>query len=484
VDRVAGHLARAFSRAHSCFRYGLLVGAGIAATLPAHAQQSGVESRESDVRDTIETRREVDRSAQPSLDLESFADGPPVTYQQVLEDPDNIELNVRYALTQIGDGNVRGAGATLERVLLIRPDLAVVRVLFAIVLFRLDNLDEAERELLALQKLDLEPELRRQIETYLDQIAARRKRTIFTFAVNYATQYDWNRNASPKSEIRLAADLPTRVVGSSSRQDDVAMNGLAQLSFEHDLGLQKQHKMIGGLVYYHGEQIQQDDLDLRAITADFGYELDFAPHTITPRLLYERIDLSKEKYLTAIGGTVDWVYALSNTWSVFAAGTVKYQSYNNIVSSTTASQRSGREYEAEIGTTQILSPRQRVRVTYLQRRNVAARRFNSSDRNQIGVAHTLLFGGGDFLLSALTVNYDRYDGNDPSISARTRHDWAGRARLTYGIPWGEIFTDSGEFWSPFTFTFGGEAFRQVSSITNYTYNNYRLSIGLNRRWTF
>jgi hypothetical protein len=100
------------------------------------------------------------------------------------------------------------------------------------------------------------------------------------------------------------------------------------------------------------------------------------------------------------------------------------------------------------------------------------------------MSHTLLFGGGDFLLSSIAVNYDRYDENDPSISARNRHDWGGRARMTYGIPWGSVFTNAGEFWEPFTFTFGGEAYRQVSSITNYTYNNYRLSIGLNRRWTF
>ncbi|MBT5945543.1 MAG: DUF560 domain-containing protein, partial [Rhodospirillaceae bacterium] len=235
---------------------------------------------------------------------------------------------------------------------------------------------------------------------------------------------------------------------------------------------------------YQGEQIQQDDLDLRAITADFGYELDFAPSTITPRLLYERIDLSREKYLTAVGGTVDWVHALSNTWSVFAGGTMKYQSYNNITSSLTATQRSGREYEVELGTSQILTPRQRLRVTFSQTRNIAARSFNSYQKSELGASHTLLFGGGDFLLSSLTVNYDRYDDNDPSVSDLTRHDWGGRARMTYGIPWGSVFTNAGEFWQPFTFTFGGEAYRQISSITNYTYNNYRFSIGLNRRWTF
>lgn len=482
--RVSSFLLRALGRARCGFRYGLVIAGATVFAGTVHAQQSDTESRESDVRDTIETQREVERSAQEALDLEAFSKGPPVTFEQVLEDPDNIELNVRYALTQIREGNVRGAGATLERVLLIRPDLAVVRVLFAIVLFRLDNLDEAERELVALQELDLQPELRRQIDQYLDQIASRRKRTIFTFAMNFATQYDWNRNASPKSEIRLAADLPTRTTGSSSRQDDMAMNALAQLSFEHDLGLQKQHKMLGGLVFYQGEQVQQDDLDLRAITADWGYELDFAPATVTPRLLYERVDLSREKYLTSVGATIDWVYALSNTWSVFGAGTAKYQSYNNITSSLTAKERSGREYEVEIGTSQILTPRQRLRVTYTQTRNIAARSYNSYDGKEIGVNHTLLFGGGDFLLTSLTVNRDLYDDRDPSISAQTRHDWGGRARMTYGIPWSGIFTNAGEFWKPFTFTFGGEAYRQVSSLTNYTYNNYRLSIGLNRRWTF
>jgi hypothetical protein len=352
-------LLRAAGSARCSIRYGLVIACASVIAVPAHAQQADTESRESDVRESIKTQHEVERTAQDALDLEAFSKGPPVTFQQVLEDPDNIELNVRYALTQIREGNVRGAGATLERILLIRPDLAVVRVLFAIVLFRLDNLDEAERELVSLQELDLEPELRRQIEQYLEQIASRRKKTIFTFAMNFATQYDWNRNASPKSEIRLAADLPTRTTGSSSRQDDLALNGLAQLSFEHDLGLQKQHKMLGGLVFYQGEQIQQDDLDLRAITADFGYELDFAPSTITPRLLYERIDLSREKYLTAAGATVDWVYELSNTWSVFAGGTMKYQSYNNITSSLTATQRSGREYEVKLGTSRILTPQHR-----------------------------------------------------------------------------------------------------------------------------
>ena len=80
--------------------------------------------------------------------------GEDVTFEQVLADPDNIDLNFRYAETQIRKGDVRGASATLERILLIEPDLPRVRLLYAIVQFRLENLAEAERELVRATKME------------------------------------------------------------------------------------------------------------------------------------------------------------------------------------------------------------------------------------------------------------------------------------------------------------------------------------------
>lgn len=452
--------------------------------MPAAYAQSGSEDRADEVEERIETRREVERTAGDALDLNTFGDGPAVTYAQVLEDPDNIELNFRFALTQIREGNVRGAGATLERILLIEPDLSVVRVLFAIVLFRLDNLDEAERELRAVQGLELSEDLRQQIERYLALIETRRKRTTFSIATNISTQYDWNRNAAPNSETRLAFNLPTRTTGSSSRQDDLSLNGLLQFGFEHDLGLQKRHMMIGGLVFYQGEQIQQDDLDLQAVSLDFGYELDFAPDTITPRLLYENIVLSREKYFHAFGVSVDWNHDVSNTWAIFGSGRVKYETYQNISGNATATQRSGRNLQLKLGTSQILDPTQRVRVTLERTRNSSSRRFNSYNRHELSGTHTMLFGSGDFLLSSLTLTHDGYDGNDPTVSSNKRVDKAGRLRFTYGIPLGALADDAPEFWKDFTLTASAEAFRQASSITNFTYNNYRVSFGINRRWEF
>ena len=68
-----------------------------------------------------------------------------ISYADVLKDPDNVDLNFRYAKAQLERGDVRGAAGTLERILLVTPDLPSVRMVYAIVLFRLDSMDEAER---------------------------------------------------------------------------------------------------------------------------------------------------------------------------------------------------------------------------------------------------------------------------------------------------------------------------------------------------
>ncbi len=61
-----------------------------------------------------------------------------VTLADVFANPDNLDLNFRYAKAQIARGDLLGAAATLERILLINPDLTRARLLYGIVLFRLD----------------------------------------------------------------------------------------------------------------------------------------------------------------------------------------------------------------------------------------------------------------------------------------------------------------------------------------------------------
>ena len=460
----------------------MLATAFLAVSSVAVAQNPAID-RTVEAESKVDTLRQAQNLRRRSIDLGALDDGVDVTYAQVLSDPDNIELNVRYALTQIRQGNVRGAAASLERVLLIEPEIVQVRILYAVVLFRLDNLDEAEREMLAVRELPLAPELRDQIDGYLAQIDKRRQRTRWALTANLSLQYDWNRNSAPSSEERLVFDIPTPLTGASTRQDDVSTNGLVRLSVEHDIGAQARHLMLGSVSYYGGDQVQQDDLDLQALFADWGYRLDFTPLTVTPQLLYKNIRLSREKYLSAYGGSVRARYAVSTALSAVVAGKVEQQNYHNTNGSTTATEQNGRNYQFTAGGGYIIGPRQRVQLTLERTRNSAARRWESYDRHGLTASHTWLLGSGAFLLSSFTTNLDRYDGADPFISALTRRDNSFRLRSTFGIPLGSI-GDVPEAWSDVNLTVTAEAYRQVSTITNYTYNNYRASIGLGKVWEF
>ena len=70
-------------------------------------------------------------------------------------------------------GELLSAAATLERILLVNPNLADVRLLYAVVLYRLDSLNEAEKELNALKGVTLPPELREQVTAYEKKIKQR-----------------------------------------------------------------------------------------------------------------------------------------------------------------------------------------------------------------------------------------------------------------------------------------------------------------------
>ena len=85
-------------------------------------------------------------------------EGDRVTYQQVLADPDNIDLNNRFARTQIAPETSRGR-APERSSWWFGPQVRPLRL----ALFRLDNLNEAEREINALTGLTLPANLQAEL---------------------------------------------------------------------------------------------------------------------------------------------------------------------------------------------------------------------------------------------------------------------------------------------------------------------------------
>lgn len=82
----------------------------------------------------------------------------PITFDDVYASPDNAALNLAFANQQISKGDLLSAANTLERLLLSHPNRDSVRLLYAKVLFMLDDKNGAKRELTLLKARSLSAE--------------------------------------------------------------------------------------------------------------------------------------------------------------------------------------------------------------------------------------------------------------------------------------------------------------------------------------
>lgn len=473
---------------------------GLAGTAAAQAppvpqpEQPEVEQRR--VREAAGEMEEARRAAGEAEILRPLQEGEEVTYQQVLQDPDNLELSYLYAQTLVKRGELRGAAAALERILLIRPDLPRARLFYAIVLFRLDSIREAEREFLVVQKYDLPPRLREEVERYLEAIADRKKITRYGASFSFGMQFDTNRNSSPRSGKREVFGISGfDVVDEDEEADDFGIFGLVELSAEHDLGLEAGHKLLGSASYYVSDQDHEDQLDLMAWSVEGGglYRTDWAD--FTPMVYASLITLSSEQFFRNVGFRVRADRRLKPRIDVFGHALFEWQDFDATRQSITSKERTGMYGELMLGGAVQLTPAHRLSAEFTLA-DKSARGSSFDDRThrvfgyfgqELQLRHTWLLGRGQFLLTTASVGRDSYDRADFRVTTqRTRRDLRTRASVIYGAPL-EFLIPGVELPEPLRtllVSVSAEYYRVSSNITNYTFDNAKATLLFTKSFSF
>jgi tetratricopeptide (TPR) repeat protein len=479
-----------------------LIAAGITSlaigTTAVKAQQS-IDVRTDEARQFSEDfERLTDVTARANFLLRTD-DGGDITYADILANPDDIVLNFRWAKAQLARGDVRGASATLERILVLDPDLAPVRLYYAIVLYRLDSLDEARSQFDRLLQMDISPEVEANIRQYVSAIEQRRKRLSQSLTLTLGSQIDSNRNAAPNDKVQLLTGTPTTITSSEDKpNNDIAYIGALRYDVSYDLGYQEGHEVFASLTGYGSDQVQLDALDLGSFSAEIGSRIRGGYWMLTPTLSQTVQSLSREKYLTARTGRLrlDW-----NVRPFFNLnGDVSYsdERYQNTSESSALRLHSGQRYGARIGANYNWSPNNRTTVNLTGGMKEAARNYYSYNSLSGELIHAYLFGGGSYISGGIRYGKDQY--RDPDFlttgnSPQHRTDRTTRTRLTYGAPLStilptDLFGDSGTanqilgFLAPISWSVTGEYLDTKSNIPNYEYHNARAQVFLTRRWEF
>lgn len=426
-------------------------------------------------------------------------DGDGVTYADILAHPDDIVLNFRWAKAQLARGEVRGASATLERILVLDPDLAPVRLYYAIVLYRLDSLDEARSQFDRLLQMDISPEVAANIRQYISAIARRRKRLSQSLTVTLGSQIDSNRNAAPNDNIQLLTGTPTTITSSSDKpNNDIAYIGALRYDVSYDLGYQEGHEVFASVTGYGSDQVQLDTLDLGSFSAEIGTRVRGGYWMLTPTLSQTVQSLSREKYLTARTGRLRLDWNLRPFFNLNGDVSYSDERYQNTTESSALRLHSGQRYGARIGGNYNWSPHHRTTLNLSAWIKDAARNYYSYNSLSGELIHAYLFGGGSYISGSIRYGKDLY--RDPDFlttgnSPQHRTDRSIRSRLTYGAPFATIlptdmFGNSETanqilgFLAPINWSITGEYLNTKSNIPNYEYHNARAQFFLTRRWEF
>ena len=286
--------------------------------------------------------------------------------QEVYENPDDHQLNLRYAKQEIKRGEMLNAASALERMLYANPNWHSARLLYAAVLYRLDDPKAAMRELSLLENRNLNTQ---QVETY--------ERYLVDFEKPLPP-----RSTATSGGIYAPHDAVKGSLNIGFRADNNAGNALTDVGFgfdnQGDVSLQVQgrvdlstditetHKVaayaaIGGQIRRH-QTFSQADYDvidlqggLRAKPGKSGL--------ISLGLDARQINISGEKYLQQIGPRVNLNQKISEDLKASASVSVYHQNYDVLRAATLEDERDGYRTRFQIGLQKQLKPSEKLTIS-------------------------------------------------------------------------------------------------------------------------
>ncbi len=406
-------------------------------------------------------------------------EGEDVNFSDVMANPDDPALNYKYARTQVRRGDLKGAAATLERMLMINPALDDIRLFHAAVLYRMDDLGESKAELETLKGASLPPALRAEADNYLKMIARRSRLLTASGSFTVGASYDSNRNSAPASDEVMALGSVFPLTGLNKRRGDASLITAANAELKRPFAANSKNELFLSGVYYRADQRNLTDISLGALSAAAGVRLRSPRTTLTPKLVYDNVYLDNSSFLQNAGASLRLDRRLSWNYSAYAEARFLDQKFIVTPEAAANWQRTGSQQYYALGLSRIFGPSSQLEAEVSVGAKDARKGYYAYDTLGASLRHSWLLSRGMFLLTSAQLSRDAYRRADALVDPGTRRrDTIMKGSLTLGLP-GSLAAKS---LKNLTVTLGYEHLRDSSNITNYTYNSDKGTLLFNYKW--
>jgi len=213
-----------------------------------------------------------------------------ITYMQILQKPNDLDLNLKYAQQQGKMGNFKQTISTLERLTMLYPDNVEIKLYLLSVLVQVDSPEKANTIIEEMKlRRDLDPE---DLETLveIEEELKDREPSIWniTADLSFGALYTDNVNSVSKTRLQSESDS---VVGFNSAKYDRTLSGGLGLSATRPLG--EESSLLLNVSHSSSEQHAETDDDFQSYGFTLGLDTTLGNQSLSPYLM-----LSKSDYQT------------------------------------------------------------------------------------------------------------------------------------------------------------------------------------------
>ena len=213
-----------------------------------------------------------------------------ITYMQILQKPNDLDLNLKYAQQQGKMGNFKQTISTLERLTMLYPDNVEIKLYLLSVLVQVDSPEKANSIIEEMKlRRDLEPE---DLETLIEieEELKDREPGLWNITADISMGGVFNNNVNSVSKNRLKEESD-EVTNFNSAMFDRTLSGGVGLSATRPIG--EESTLLINASHSLSEQYQETDDDYQSYGFTFALDTVLGNQSISPYLM-----LSKSDYQT------------------------------------------------------------------------------------------------------------------------------------------------------------------------------------------
>src|SRR6516225_107982 len=180
-------------------------------------------------------------------------------FQQMLRNPDNLDVAFAYADVSARLGDFEAAVSALERMLLFNPNLARVQLELGGLYFRMGSYDLARAYFDKAAAANPPAAVRRRIDEYLAALDKAQSRHHVAGYLFFGGQYQTDANVAPSSPLISSPIGPVLLGSQFTKQGSGSVFGTGSLIYSYDLETQNRDTLdataVGALNHYFNSAV-------------------------------------------------------------------------------------------------------------------------------------------------------------------------------------------------------------------------------------